>query len=172
MSGDPQDPDDQIIITRTWGPPFICWGPHLFYYHWHDWLVSECGNKLMILWPSPGPEKGENNTDWDSSPSYIVNNKDFSFPIFIFSLKQTERSMFASKSAWAILWLVVGCQSSAATGTTSFWVQVSPGCYCWLSSLKNTEASWASGLGSGWMALLLLPALVLPSALLRAQWWC
>jgi len=93
-----EDPDDWVIIRITWGPSFVCWGPQVFYYHSHDWLASDCGNK-HIPWPSPGPGEWETSMGRESNPNYLVHNGDFFFHfltyIFIFSQRQTESSMLA-----------------------------------------------------------------------------
>lgn len=65
-----------------------CLGLHLFYECCYDWLVSGCGNKLMIQWPSPGPEEGEASMGRDSNPTVlsIIQRLLFSSFFFFFSL--------------------------------------------------------------------------------------
>lgn len=67
----------KTVIRRTWSPSFVYWDPCLLYQCYHDWLVSDCGNKHTILCPYPGPEKGEISMGRDSNPNCLVSSKDF-----------------------------------------------------------------------------------------------
>lgn len=53
----------------------------------------------MILWAYPGREEGETSIGRDNKLNSVVRNRDNFFFIFIFSQKQTERSILAFQPA-------------------------------------------------------------------------
>jgi len=61
----------------------VCVGTHACFIRAYDWLVSDGGSEHMILWLSPGPEKGANSMGRDSNPICLVINRDI-FLIFFF----------------------------------------------------------------------------------------
>jgi len=125
-----------------------------------------------------GPEEGHKDDQRameveTATPTALSIKKTFLLKqiIFIFSPKQTERSMFASQSARAIPFPVVWCRPSAAAGAASCGAGLSPGGCCWPSSLGQAGAPHGNGPCSGWRGPLPPPAPAPPAPPpLRARW--
>ena len=79
----------------------VCVGTHACFIRAHDMLVSDSGSERMILWLSPGPERGVNGVGRDSNAICLVSNRDVLFLFFSFCFyltqKQTGRWMLASQ---------------------------------------------------------------------------
>jgi len=73
----------------------VCVGTHACFIRAHDMLVSDSGSERMILWLSPGPERGMNSVGRDSNPICLFINRDGFFFLFF-----SFRFYFDSEADW------------------------------------------------------------------------
>jgi len=62
----------------------VCVGTHACFIRAHDMLVSDGGSERMILWLSPGPERGVNGVGRDSNAICLISTETFFFFSFLF----------------------------------------------------------------------------------------